>query len=82
MPRKSVLDTAKKVFEAIPVVKTTSIAELSRDADVSWVTARAWLETMIYIQNLPEIQEVQTSQGVEYTRQRLTGKSKKIEEKE
>ena len=68
MPRDTLLSTATKIIDSLPVDYTISIAELARKSGVSWATANRWLELILFIQKEPVVDRMKTSQGFEFKR--------------
>jgi len=78
LSENSLVKTAEKVFDALPVHSSISISELSRKSGISWTTAKKWLELIDYIQNQDELRIHKVSGGnLEYSRKGKMGRPSK-----
>ena len=78
MPENSMVKMAKTIFESLPVHSSMSVAELSRQANIAWTTAKKWLELIEYIQGEDDLQIHKVSGGnLEYSRKGKMGRPSK-----
>uniref|UniRef100_A0A6M3MBK3 Uncharacterized protein n=1 Tax=viral metagenome TaxID=1070528 RepID=A0A6M3MBK3_9ZZZZ len=78
LSENSLVKTAEKVFDALPVHSSVGISELSEKAGISWATAKKWLELIDYIQNQDELQILKVTRGnLEYSRKGKKGRPSK-----
>ena len=73
--RKSYEELVDAIVEALPVRSFTNIEDISRKTGSSWETVWRWLRLIRYIQGLPKVEAMKSSQGrgEVYSRERRKG---------